>query len=101
MPDDHQPQLQAKDAKQPLFRWQLGDVLTLFIAFAFTAVGVGKAFGDWPQVAAGVVVGWWMLRCIRAGRQPSGYQLAVVCVSMGVYLVVVGIIKRLMERGFS
>ena len=99
---DHRSQLQADEAKQPAFRWQLSDFLTLFVAFSLTAVySVNPSSPRWAKYAAGMVVGWWTYRCLKAGRLPNGYHLAVVCVAIGSYVVLVAIIKRVVERGFS
>jgi hypothetical protein len=99
MYENHPPQ--TKEVKQPSFRWQLSDFLTLLPAFAFVVVDAVNPSQRWAKFAMCAIVGWWMYRCIKAGRQPSGYKIAVLCVSIGAYVVLVGIIKRLMERGFS
>jgi hypothetical protein len=98
--EDH-PNFQTNVTKQPSFRWQLSDFLTLFAAFAFVTVDAVSPLQRWAKFATCAIIAWWMYRCIKAGRQPSGYHIAVLCVSVGIYVVLVGIIKRLMERGFS
>jgi hypothetical protein len=73
MVEDHS-HVQTNVTKQPSFRWQLSDFLTLFAAFAFITVGAVSPTQRWAKFAMCVIIGWWIYRCLKAGRQPSGYQ---------------------------